>query len=131
MASIKAKKGNPFEYDTAYSLKEGGWDVARMDDNSAGVDLVATTRTVFEDGAEEVRYGIECKNRQGLTWNALKKIYEKTCITLEETDMAPCVVFKSNRQPTLVFSGDAVYEFESYFGCKWQRRPKGYKIWKE
>jgi len=38
MSSMKAKKGNPFEYDTAYSLQQIGYTVERIDDNTKGYE---------------------------------------------------------------------------------------------
>ena len=129
--SLKGRKGNPMEYDTAYSLKEGGYSVERMDDNTAGIDLIAWNE-------DAVRYYLECKNRQGLSWNALEKIYKKTSDTMEGLDIKaiPLVVFKSNRQPVLVMSWDAYFygmvitPFYEYFKCDWSKRPKGYKLWR-
>jgi hypothetical protein len=131
MASMKARKGNPFEYDTAYSLKEGGYTVERMDDNTAGIDLIVRTKD------ETVEYYVECKNRQGLSWNALVKIYEKTEQTMRENNLhGLCrVVFKSNRQPVLVMWKPAgrdyiITTFNDAFLCHWSKRPKGFKLWR-
>jgi len=131
MASMKAKKGNPFEYDTAYSLQQGGYKVKRMDDNTAGIDLIANTEL------KKCIYLIECKNRQNLSWNSLVKIYNKTVKTAKKNRLRgiPAVVFKSNRQPTLVFwkptgRDHIITTFNDMFFCEWSKRPKGYKIWR-
>lgn len=129
MTSMKAKKGNPFEYDVAYSLKEAGYSVTRIDDNSKGLDLIATTPdSVFS-------FAIECKNRQALSWNLLKKIFNKTATIAEENNLSvPIIIFHSNRQPVLVYMEDRlnngiIHTFEGYFNTPFKKRPKGYKLW--
>ena len=129
MSSIKARKGNPFEKDVAYSLIQGRYKVIRPDDNTKGVDLVASLGPT--------KHYIECKNRKKLTWNELRKIYEKTVKSLEEKDILfPIVrvVFHTNQQPVLVFWKPAgadyvITTFDDAFLCPFQKRPKGYKIW--
>lgn len=129
MASMKSKKGSPFERDVAYSLKESGFNVEVLGDNTKGIDIIASDR--------EKTYYIECKFHKGFSWNELMKVYEKTRKTtrLIGMDIVPIVVFKANRQPPLVMVEDhyviTVMEFNSYFkGCYWNKRPKGYKLWK-
>ena len=128
MASIKSKKGNPFEYDTAYSLQQAGYEVNRIDDNTKGVDLIATN-------PKELYY-IECKFHKGFSWNTLTKIFRKTYETTKETNpkATPLFIFKANQQPVLVMflgklSIPMVMEFKHYFGDVWAKRPKGYKLW--
>lgn len=131
--SLKSRKGNVFEYDTAYSLKELGWDVERIDDNTKGIDLIAR----FKDYDTPIY--VECKNRQDLSWSKLVKIWKKTRDSVDpaEGDDQIVVVFKSNRQPTLVMlhgenpDGLIVEPFELCFGGEWKKRPKGYKLWRK
>lgn len=128
MASMKAKKGNPFEYDTAYSLIQSGYKVKRSDMNVAGVDLIVS------NPMEEVLFYVECKNRQALSWRQLLKYYAKTVKIAKQYGTQALLIFKSNRQPTLIMLGDShpyVVEFNHYFAEKWQKRPKGYRIWQE
>ena len=130
MASIKAKKGNPFEYNTQYSLLEGNYPCVRMDDNSEGIDLYID----YENGKQF----IECKRHKGFTWNELVKTYEKTKKTVDGPETV-YLIFKGNRQPTLVFYRHfyrhdevghyTVKLFEEVFGCEWKKRPKGWKIY--
>lgn len=128
MASIKARKGNVFERLVAYNLQLAGYNVERIDDNTAGVDLVATKRkTVFY---------IECKHHKGFSWNQLAKIFYKTkkYALLQNVEIEPYLIFKGNNQPILVMFEDnsmdlTVKTFEDYFGLVTSSIPKGYKVW--
>lgn len=126
---MKAKKGNPFEYNVAYSLIQAGLDVRRIDDNTAGVDLVA------DDQDKDMHYYIECKHHKGFSWNELIKIFEKTKKIAQPKRYTPLVVFRSNRQPVLVmyempyFNDMVIMTFEGYWATPFIKRPKGYKIW--
>lgn len=131
--SLKSRKGNRFEYDTAYSLKEAGYIVDRIDDNTKGTDLIVKGRV--NGSPSERKYFVECKNRQELSWNKLWKIYTKTSEIAKLHDAIPIVVFKSNFQPTLVMARVAGYgfiitQFYDIFRTTWKKRPKGYKLWK-
>jgi Holliday junction resolvase len=120
MPSIKAKKGNPFEYDTAYSMIEGGYDVVRLNDNTKSLDLIASNPSI--------KYHIECKNRQRMSWKSIQKIWD----SIKKTpDTIPLVIFKSNFQPTLVFNGSNITTFEDFFKIEWKKRPKKYKLWRQ
>jgi Holliday junction resolvase len=130
MASIKAKKGNPFEYDTAYSLQQIGYEVNRIDDNTKGLDLIAQKGIV--------KFAIECKFHKKFSWNELEKIFLKTedyvIENLEHHE--PLFIFKANQQPVLVMFRDSdddiiLLKFEDYFDTQWAKRPKGYKIWND
>lgn len=128
MSSIKARKGNPFEYDTAYSLQQAHYTVNRIDDNSKGLDLIAKRNGIT--------FHIECKFHKGFSWNQLTKIFDKTYETSLNIspDAIPIVVFKANQQPVLVmylgaFNNLIVTQFNSYFGVEWSKRPKGFKLW--
>ena len=138
MASIKAKKGNPFEYDTAYSLQEAGFTVNRIDDNTKGIDLIASR--LSDDPYYE--YYIECKFHKGFSWNKIIKIFEKTKTTVldlglfeQGVEAIPLFIFKANQQPVLVaFEWDdklRIEEFKTFFKHPWSKRPKGYKIWEK
>ena len=123
MASIKAKKGNPFEKNTQYSMLEAGYDVTRMDDNSKGIDLYYTIGNN--------KFYVECKRHKGFTWNELVKIYNHTKEGI--TDGEVIVIFKANRQPTLVFYRHkqghfVVVEFKTFYGKEWSKRPKGWSL---
>ena len=129
MASIKAKKGNSFEYNTAYSLKKEGYNVEVIGDNTEGLDIIASKNNTV--------YYIECKNRQGMSWNQLIKFLEKTKDKVDEHDrrIKPILVFKSNYQPTLVMyyyinKFPVILKFDDFFKTTWEKRPKGYKLWK-
>lgn len=129
MASVKSIKGNPFEYDTAYSLQQNNFEVNRIDDNTKGIDLIAT--------GEEQTLFIECKFHQKFTWNELIKIFHKTFTTSQSInrEARPLLIFKSNQQPVLVMflhtlGIPTIMEFKHYFKTEWSKRPKGYKLWK-
>jgi len=131
MVSNKARKGNPFEYDTAYSLQQI-YTVERTNDNTKGIDIIAKNN-------KEIFY-IECKNRQKLSWTAINKIFQKTLKTMisltkkeaeDKRKKTALVIFKSNFQPTLVFNGNIITTFENYFNHSWSKKPKGYKLWRK
>jgi len=130
MTSIKAKKGTPFEKLVAYNLQRAGYKVIRPDDNTAGIDLIATS-------GEAVLY-IECKHHKGFSWNELHRIFMKTKSHCAEDIAYPLVVFRANRQPITVMglNNDVFYSipvittFENWFGLKPEKLPKGYKVWK-
>ena len=127
---MKAKKGNPFEYDTAYSLQQADYKVERIDDNTKGVDLIAENSSGY-------KLAIECKFHKGFSWNQLTKIFLKTelyVLTNLDKNYKPLLIFKSNRQPVLVFFRNnighlTITSFTNFFYTAWSKRPKGYKIW--
>ena len=128
MPSIKAKKGNPFEYDTAYSLQQAGYVVNRIDDNTKGVDLIASIN--------DLTFAIECKFHKKFSWNAIEKIFLKTeeyVKTNLQEETITFFIFKSNQQPVLIMHRDlgdlVIQKFEDFFEAPWSKRPKGYKIW--
>jgi len=144
MASMKAKKGNPFEKLIAYNLMLLDYEVQRIDDNTKGIDLIAT----YSDGTA---YTIECKFHKGFSWNKLEKIFEKTVKEAHQKlpESIPLFIFKANQQPVLVMYGNyniygkctfIVSKFEDYFckeiggvshNFKIVTIPKGYKVWKK
>ena len=131
---MKAKKGNPFERLVAYNLIQCSFHVDRLDDNTKGIDLIATNR---------MKLVIECKHHKGFSYNQLEKIFVKTEESASEllkqpnqiSPYIPMFIFKSNNQPILVmyrtYSGINIMKFEDYFETKVQQIPKGYKVWKE
>ena len=129
--SKQKTKGLGFERNVQYSLIEGGYKAIRTGDNNiAGVDVVATLNGI--------PYYIECKNHKAFSWNQLVKYYIKTEKFAKKTDYSavPILVFKANQQPVLVMTlghikGYKVIEFDTYFGCEYQIRPKGHKFLKE
>jgi len=133
MASIKATKGNPFEYDTAYSLEQAGWIVTRINDNTKGIDLIASTIMDVK-----IHY-IECKFHNKFSWNEIFQILEKSLNTVKKQinpfDPKVIFIFKTNQQPVLVayfanMNNIRLMTFEDYFGKQWVKRPKGFKFWK-
>lgn len=138
MASMKAKKGNPFERLVAYNLMLLGFDVNRIDDNTKGIDLIANS---LKTGL----FIIECKFHKSFSWNEIEKIFMKTCHTAKESfplkSHMPIFIFKCNQQPILVMYRDIIHHklhictFHTFFNMKEdekiQQIPKGFKIWKE
>lgn len=129
MSSIKARKGNPFEKLVAYNLQQIGFEVTRIDDNTAGVDLVASDVTF--------KYYIECKHHKAFSWNELAKIFYKTQEYAYKDKQEPLLVFRANRQPVCIMYYDIDYDrlqvctFEDFFQPHtWVTVPKGVKIWK-
>lgn len=130
MASMKAKKGNVFERLVAYNLTLAGFKVERIDDNTAGVDLVATNN--------KYEHYIECKHHKGFTWNQLVKIYNKTVdysAKHNKTRGVPWLIFKGNNQPVLIMYREdgriLVSTFDSHFMWTIVPIPKGYKVWRD
>ena len=135
MASMKAKKGNPFERLVAYNLQELGYEVNRIDDNTAGVDLIAKD--------DYFTYYIECKHHKGFTWNALTKIFHKTDEIALEAGVDGLLIFRANNQPVCIMYYNRHYErievttFTQYFRQflrtepEWKTPPKGYKVWEK
>lgn len=128
MSSIKARKGNPFEYDTAYILQQLGYEVNRIDDNTKGIDLIATRQLT--------KFAIECKFHKKFSWNSIEKIFLKSEEYVKENlpKHETLFIFKANQQPVLImerhWSGAlTLLKFEDYFEQPWSKRPKGYKLW--
>lgn len=147
MASMKAKKGNPFEYDTAYNLLQLGFKVSRPDMNVRSLDIIAESS--LRD--KTLMFFIECKNRQKLSWSQLCKIYHNTYITstkdyiFPHEIVIPMVIFHSNYQPVLIMSkyfdinhlnnykdegGLMIRPFENVMKIPFNKRPKGWELWK-
>jgi len=126
--SNKSSKGTPFEKDVAYSLIQAGCDVIWLGDNSKSLDIIAK-----RDGKT---YYIECKFHKSFTWNKAEKFFRKLIKSniKDPEEFVPLLIYKSNLQPVLVMrderEGLTVTKFESYFGSKYEKRPKGWKIWK-
>ena len=123
--SIKARKGNGFEFNTAYSMMLSGYEVKRPDTNIAGVDLIASIAGVG-------KLFIECKFHKKFSWNELEKYYKKTEVIAKERGVNFMIIFKSNQQPVLIMMDQegckVVIKYDDYFGVEWQKRPKGYRI---
>jgi len=127
MASMKARKGNPMEFNTAYSLLQSGYIVERSDMNVAGVDLVVKNKSM------ETLYYVECKHHKGFSWNELIKYFNKTKKHCTGS-IKPMLIFRANNQPVLIMleQGDSkvVLEYNDFFMTAWSKRPTGYKLWK-
>ena len=129
--SIKARKGNGFERAVAYNLQLHDFEVTRIDDNTAGVDLVAKIR-------DNTMY-VECKHHKGFSWNQLAKFFWKTYKKANDNDVDALLVFKANNQPVCVMAIDGptdgnglmVTTWENHFVEPWKNVPKGYKVWKD
>lgn len=121
MSSMKAKKGNPFEYDVAYTYHKNGFEVKRYDNNREGLDLIAIHKDL------NLIVFIECKNRN-LSWNEMKKVYAKLIKTANTFDFKMKknanvvfrLIFHPKRQPVLEYCNGFVTEFKDY-----KKRPKG------
>ena len=132
MATMKAKKGNPFEREIAYNLMQAGYTVNRIDDNTEGIDLLVESKN-------ENKFVIECKFHKGFSWNQIYNIWWKSYHSAKKkglTEHRIAFVFKANRQPPLVMMADArevfyVAKFVDVFNCQYLPIPKGYKVWKD
>jgi hypothetical protein len=115
------QKGSSGEYDTEFSLKSIFPDIRALEKRGQplGFDLLS-------DNKEAV---FECKFHRTITWNELEGYYEKL---IENTPTAKLrfVIYKTNRQPVLVFfwddAGYCIRTFKDVFGVPFQKRPKGY-----
>jgi hypothetical protein len=112
-------KGSQLEYDTEYSLKPIMSDIYRTSERGfqKQYDLRSDMHNVC----------IECKRLKGISWNELVKFHEKLDNVAEE-DSKRFIVFKSNRQPALVFLHDGVIgyhilTFEQFFEVPFQKHP--------
>lgn len=132
MPTMKAKKGNPFEYDVMYSLSfKDGIKISRPDTNIQGIDLIAEHRNFY--------YLIECKNRN-LNWNTLNKIYkenENSVLKFVKDNniryYSYYIVFKPKRTEVLVFhpitiNEKAIVRFKYAFDIEFNKRPKGFNL---
>jgi len=143
MATMKSKKGNPFEYDVMYSLAKIGYKIARPQSNEENLDIVAF------DFSRKIVFLIECKNQKHMTLAKAKKIYKNVILSHAEQIrnngelyFIALLIFKFQKQ-TLVAEGlldldenkkeykliDFRFEFfEDYFGTPMLKRPKGFKL---
>ena len=117
MASMKAKKGNPFERDVEESLRQKYPDAKRTHEEGyfSQYDILVPSQKIC----------IECKRLRGMSWNQalgfldkLKKVAPK--------DYQCLLLFQSNRQPCLVMHDDVsdsvgVHTFEQYFGVQFKK----------
>lgn len=122
MASMKALKGNPFEYNVMYSLLRGVYRVYRPDVNEKSVDLYASK--------DLTRYIIECKNYSSMSIKKMFKLFRKIPV------MAGCervLVVKLRKSGVYVVYENKegkcfITEFETYFGTEYKERPKGVNV---
>jgi hypothetical protein len=114
LRSSARDKGNRFEYDTEYSLKPKYPDIRALEKRgmAEGYDLVSIADKV----------AVECKAHHNISWNELKKIYD--LIQQRAYGYTLYVVFKTNRQPVLVFDGTFIMTFDKCFNVPFLIRPK-------
>ena len=113
--SMKSK-GSQFEMDVQWSLQKLFPDITRLGGEGQWreIDLESkASNAVFE-----------CKRHAGFSWNELVKYYEK--LELRSPDAVErYVVFKANRQPTLVMTrtsvGLTIRLFEDMFNVRFEK----------
>jgi hypothetical protein len=94
MASIKAKKGNPFERDVEASLRQVYPDARRTHE----IGYILEYDVISDIG----KIAVECKRIRGVSWNRLVKFYNKLN-SVAPVGYACYVIFQCNHQPCLVF----------------------------
>lgn len=109
-------KGNQFEMDCCYSLKTIFEDIRRLGTEGFQAE--------YDIDCEIESIAIECKRLKGISWNQLVKIFEKLKQVTPHR-LNRYVLFKSNRQPCLVFyeqtDGYVIETFKSVFGVEFQK----------
>jgi len=105
MVSVRTAKakGSCFEYDCQDSLKKLYPTIFRTSERGFQLqyDLEVPNGPVFE-----------CKRLKGISWNQLVKFYEKLCKVSKYKEIY--LLFKSNRQPCLVFYNNNLQAIRSY-----------------
>lgn len=118
MTSVRTakSKGNTFEYDVEYNLKKIFPNIKLLERRGfvTGMDLKDESRDV----------AVECKFHKAISWNELVGYYNK--LTERSKMKYNFVVFKTNRQPVLVYNGYSVTTFTLFFGYVFEKRPKGH-----
>lgn len=133
MATVKAIKGNKFEYNVMYNFLGDRYDILRPDTNISGIDII------LKDKENDRYLLIECKNRN-LSWNDLKKIYDKNMSNVIKftsdnniTNYDYYLIFKPKRTEVLVYySNDKIRRyistFRNIFRKDFVNRPKGFTV---
>lgn len=126
MVSVRAakSKGSQFEYDCQYSLEQ--WTSLPVTRTSERGFCKQYDLAIGHD-LECPHIVIECKRLKGVSWNQMKKFYDKlVSVTPEES--IKYLLFQSNRQPCLVFhktyQGYLIRPFEDvFFNAKFLKHP--------
>lgn len=118
MTSLKTakSKGSQFEMDAQWSLRTIFPDISRLGGEGQWREIDLESK--------ESNAVFECKRHSGFSWNELVKYYEK--LELRSPDAAErYVIFKANRQPTLVMTrtsvGLTIRLFEDMFGVSFEK----------
>jgi len=121
MTSVRAakSKGSSFEYDCQHSLKKLFPDIYRTSERGFQMQ--------YDLHSESGKMVFECKRLKGISWNQLDKFYEKL-EKVKPYNYGSCLLFKSNRQPCLVFYIDdhariVIESFEDVFGVPFEKHP--------
>jgi len=115
MVTVRSQrnKGNSFENATFRNLKKVFPDI-QLTKHLGFVkqyDLVS----------EERNLAIECKFHKSLSWNEMVKIWCKLSDKASKYEDW-LLIFKTNRQPVLVYDGCVCMEFEDMFGFEFKMR---------
>jgi hypothetical protein len=103
-------RGNQFEYRVEYNLKKIYGD---------SVKLLEKRGFAKEYDIEIGSIAIECKFHKSMSWNEMKKIWEKLKkVTSNHTKHL--LIFKTNRQPVLIYNGVNCCEWYDYFSIQWE-----------
>lgn len=110
-------KGNTFEYDVEYNLKKLYPTMKLLERRGfvRGLDLQDDTNKI----------AVECKFHKSISWNEMED-YHKKLISRIPKGYTGIVIFKTNRQPVLVYNGTNVTRFDFLFNIPFEKRPKGY-----
>lgn len=120
-STSRRAKGNSFEYNIEASLKP-------IYPNIRCLERRGFVRQ-FDLLDEENKIVIECKFHKSLTWNELEGYFDKLWDKKPDTNYTPYIVFKTNRQPVLVFYQNTlgaryIALFEDKFGVEYIDRYK-------
>ncbi len=117
-------KGSQFEYDCQYSLEQKYDSVTRTAER--GYQRQYDLKVMVRENTYDY-YAIECKRLKGISWNQLKKFYNK--LTRSTPHAKYCyVIFQSNFQPCLVYYfcpgiGYTIRQFLDVFGVPFVKHP--------
>lgn len=111
-------KGNSFEYDCQYNLKEDFPDIYRTAERGF--------QRQYDLRSDDGKAVFECKRLKSMSWNQAEK-YLKKLEANAPLDYSCYLLFKSNLQPCLVMHLDGyapcVTRFDDFFMVSFDKHP--------
>jgi hypothetical protein len=109
-------KGNQFEYKVEYNLRKiYGDGVKLLEKRGFAKEYDIEVGLHYPDGMSAV----ECKFHKSMSWNEMKKIWEKLKKVTPDYNQH-WLIFKTNRQPVLIYDGRGCQEWCDYFDGEWE-----------